>query len=49
MISAKKLIKLAKKRQKTATLKRKRISLPGFNKTSAPSAANKGPFCCLHG
>ncbi|XP_031276916.1 auxin-responsive protein SAUR68-like [Pistacia vera] len=44
MISAKKLIKLAKNWQRTAALKRKRISLPGFNKTSTPSAAHKGHF-----
>ncbi|KAJ0076786.1 hypothetical protein Patl1_35797 [Pistacia atlantica] len=44
MINAKKLIKLAKKWQRTAALKRKRILLLGFNKTSTPSAAHKGHF-----
>lgn len=45
MISAKKLIKLARKWQRIAALKRKRISLPGFSKSSTSSSvADKGHF-----
>lgn len=47
MISSKKLIKMAKKWQHLAALKRKRISLPGASRRAdqgTPSLADKGHF-----
>ncbi|KAK2665670.1 hypothetical protein Ddye_004244 [Dipteronia dyeriana] len=43
MINPKKLIKFARKWQRVAALRRKRISSPGFN-TSASAVADKGHF-----
>ena len=40
MINPKKLIKMARKWQKVAALRRKRISLPGFN--TSVTVADKG-------
>ncbi|KAK0582415.1 hypothetical protein LWI29_025363 [Acer saccharum] len=44
MISPKKLIKLARKWQRVASLRRKRISLPGLITSSAAPVAEKGHF-----
>ena len=46
MISAKKLIKLAKKWQKLAALRRKRIALPQMDRSSCSTSemADKGHF-----
>ncbi|KAI9181077.1 hypothetical protein LWI28_011219 [Acer negundo] len=44
MINPKKLIKLARKWQRVASLRRKRISLPGLITSSAAPVADKGHF-----
>ena len=44
MINPKKLIKLARKWQRVAALRRKRISLPGLNTSSAALVVDKGHF-----
>ncbi|KAK0580974.1 hypothetical protein LWI29_008277 [Acer saccharum] len=44
MINPKKLIKLARNWQRVAALRRKRISIPGLNTSSATAVADKGCF-----
>ncbi|KAK0581008.1 hypothetical protein LWI29_008785 [Acer saccharum] len=44
MINPKKLIKLARKWQRVAALRRKRISLPGLNASSGTAVVDKGHF-----